>query len=52
MSRFSRAYRWLTLVGTSAFLFQGASCDLTLQAIQTALLGGIAGGLYYLARNV
>jgi hypothetical protein len=34
-------------------LFQAnAQCDLTLQALQTALLGGIAGGMYFLARNV
>ena len=54
MSRMNRPLRWLMLIATGCMLFQAttAQCDLTLQALQTALLGGIAGGLYYLARNV
>jgi hypothetical protein len=52
--RFVRPLRWLVLAATGCMLFQAntAQCDLTLQALQTALLGGIAGGMYFLARNV
>lgn len=51
--RLARVVRWLTLIGSGAFLLQAApSCDLTLQFLQTGLLAGIAGGMYFLAKNV
>lgn len=49
--RMNRMLRWSALFAAGAMMFQ-ASCDLNLQYLQTALLGGIAGGLYFLARNV
>jgi len=52
LSRYSRFLRWMLLIGTGSFLFQAASCDLVLQSIQTGLLGGIAGLLFFLSRNV
>ncbi len=48
----SRIYRWIGLVVAGGFLLQAAGCDLFLQTLQTGLLGAIAGGMYYLARNV
>ena len=52
MSRLNRPLRWLVLIATGSMLLQTATqCDLGLQAAQTALLGGIAGGIYYIARH-
>jgi hypothetical protein len=50
----NRPLRWLTLIATGCMMFQvnPTQCDLTLQLLQTGLLGGIAGGMYFLARNV
>ena len=50
--RRSRLLRWVMLIATGSMMLQIPSCELTLQAISTALLGGIAGGMYYLAKNV
>jgi hypothetical protein len=51
LSRFHRAFRWLMLVGSGAFLFQGAACG-PLELLQTGFLGFIAGAMYFLVRNV
>ncbi len=50
--RYGRLLRLVALIGSGAVMLQAASCDLTLQFLQTALLGGIAGGMYFLAKNV
>jgi hypothetical protein len=47
-----RVTRWTTYLGSSAILLQAGGCSPTLEWIQTGLLGGIAGGLYVLVRNV
>lgn len=53
MSRMNRPLRWVMLIASGCMLFQSTSqCDLQLQFIQTGLLAGIAGGMYYLARNI
>ena len=50
--RLNRYARWLMLIGSGAVLLQATGCQFAMEALQTGLLGGIAGGLYYLARNV
>lgn len=53
MQRYTqRIAKWMMLIGTGSVMFQAASCDLAAQWLQTGFLGGIAGLLYYLARNV
>lgn len=47
-----RLSRWLVLIGSGTVLFQAADCATINQFAQTGLLGAIAGGLLYLARNV
>ena len=48
----SRVWRWLALLSSGGVALQLTGCDPTLQFIQTGLLGGIAGLLFHLARNV
>ncbi|NLX12463.1 MAG: hypothetical protein GXY44_02270 [Phycisphaerales bacterium] len=48
----SRIYRWIGFVIAGGCLLQATGCDLFLQTVQTGLLGAIAGGMYFLARNV
>src|SRR5262245_36546442 len=53
MSRMIRPLRWLMLIASGCVLLQATTgCTQQLIAIQTALLGGIAYGVYILARNV
>ena len=49
----TRCLRWLALIASGAMMLQTtAGCTDTLLAVQTAILAGIGGGVYYLARNV
>ncbi len=48
----SRVWRGLALLSSGAIVLQTSGCDLTLQFLQTGLLGAIGGMLYYLSRNV
>ena len=52
LMKYHRVFRWLMLIGGGSFLFSTGGCDLTLQGIQTGLLGIITGSLFILARNV
>jgi hypothetical protein len=40
------------MLASGAVVLQATGCDTTLQFLQTGLLGGITGLLYYLSRNV
>ncbi len=51
-TNWGRVWRWLALLASGAVVLQAGGCDLTLQFIQTGLLGAIAGITYFLARNV
>lgn len=52
-ARIYRGIRWLGFIASGLIVLQvPASCDPTLQFIQTGLLGGITGLLVYLARNI
>ncbi len=48
----TRVGRWLAMLSSGAVVLQTTGCDLTLQFLQTGLLGAIGGMLYYLSRNV
>ena len=48
----NRFFRWVMLLASGAVVLQAGGCDTTLQFLQTGLLGGITGLLYYLSRNV
>jgi hypothetical protein len=52
MSRMNRTLRWLLLIAAGCILFQTtAQCTFN-EGLQTVILAGIGGGVYYLARNV
>ena len=48
----NRVFRWLMVLASGGIVLQAGGCDTTLQFLQTGLLGGIAGMLYFLSRNV
>jgi len=48
----NRVFRCLMLLASGGIVLQATGCDTTLQVLQTGLLGGIAGMVYFLSRNV
>jgi len=48
----NRVLRCLMMLASGGIVLQAGGCDTTLQFVQTGLLGGIAGLLYYLSRSV
>lgn len=52
MSRMNRTLRWLLLIVAGSALFGTSQCSVNLQTLDTLILAGIGGGVYYLARNV
>jgi hypothetical protein len=48
----NRVFRWLILLASGGIVLQAGGCDTTLQFLQTGLLGGITGMLYFLSRIV
>ena len=50
--KWPRLVRWMTLVASGAIVLQTTGCDLFFQAAQTGLLAALAGGTFYLAKNV
>lgn len=53
MFNWTRALRWMMVIASGSMLLQvDAGCMPALEAIQTAILAGIGGGVYFLARNI